>query len=363
MQYYHCETSDAMVVMDAQGLVIGWPLSARRLLGHDPADILGQPISRIFTAHDLEQGVDRYELEVARRDGFAEDDRWHLRKDGSRVWVTGTLSAIRDPSGEVLGFMKVLRDRTDLRTKIERQDALVAEGERRIRSMKTFLETLGHELRNPLSVMVNALTLLNAEVTSEKTPRSLGFLQRQVDILQGLSNDLMDLARGENDGFALAWERVHLQSLVSSIVDQLEASATSTGVRMVSILQEGAIHIDADPRRLAQVLLNMIGNAIKFTPPGGNVVIKVNEEVDEAVIRVIDTGIGIAPDTMPRIFELFARGDAAKHAVPDGLGIGLHLVRNIVEAHRGTVAARSSGVDKGAAFTIRLPLRRSSSEA
>ena len=163
--FYEHGISEAVIVMDAQGLIRGWPPSAQELLGYTEDDAIGQPISRIFTPSDLNRKIDLYELEVARKDGYAEDDRWHMRKDGTQVWVTGTLSAVRDTNGVIRGFVKIMRDRTDLRTKIERleKDGLDRFDENS--RTKLFMHTLGHELRNPLAPLSLAVKLLEGKET------------------------------------------------------------------------------------------------------------------------------------------------------------------------------------------------------
>jgi signal transduction histidine kinase len=166
----------------------------------------------------------------------------------------------------------------------------------------------------------------------------------------------MDLARGQHAGFELSLERVHLQKLLLDAVDGLQAAAQEKRVTLVPVMQEVPIHIDADPRRLSQVVANLLGNALKYTRPGGQVFLKAVEEGHEVAIRVEDTGIGISADMLPRIFEFFTQDAAARKMAPGGLGVGLGLVRQIVEAHHGSVGARSAGQEKGSEFTVRLPL-------
>ena len=354
--FYANGTSEAVIVMDAQGIIRGWAHSSQELLGYTAEEAIGQPISRIFTPDDLDRMIDVYELEVARKDGFAEDDRWHLRKDGTRVWVTGTLSGVRDDTGEIRGFVKIMRDRTDLRTKIERLEQDAGAHADEAGRTKLFMHTLGHELRNPLGPLALAVKLLEARETSPGSAQVIQIINRQVAVLTGLANDLMDLARAERSGFDLAFEQVNLQQLLLDAVEDMQAPARAKNVTLVPVLQQVAITIDADPRRLSQVVLNLLGNALKYTRPGGQVFLKAAEEVHEVAIRVEDTGIGISADMLPRIFEFFTQDAAARKMAPGGLGVGLGLVRQIVEAHHGSVGARSPGLEKGSEFTVRLPL-------
>ncbi|RYF39662.1 MAG: PAS domain-containing sensor histidine kinase [Comamonadaceae bacterium] len=354
--FYTHGISEAVIVLDPQGIIRGWPKSAQELLGYTEQEALGQPIACIFTPGDLQRKIDRYELEVARQDGYAEDDRWHLRKDGTRAWVTGTLSAVRDTSGAIRGFVKVLRDRTDLRSKIDRLEKDLRDREDQAHRSQLFMHTLGHELRNPLSPLTMAATLLAARDPAPASAQAIGIIHRQIAVLKGLADDLMDLARGQHAGFELALERVHLQKLLLDAVGDLQAAAQEKRVTLVPVMQEVPIHIDADPRRLLQVILNLLGNALKYTPAGGQVFLKAVEEGHEVAIRVEDTGIGISAEMLPKIFEFFTQDAAARKMAPGGLGVGLGLVRQIVEAHHGSVGARSAGQEKGSEFTLRLPL-------
>ncbi len=353
--FYETSTAQAIIVMDAQGIVQGWANASEELLGYTAEEAIGKPLSDIFTPHDLSQKIDVYEFEVARADGFAEDDRWHMRKDGSRVWVTGTLSAVRGPDGTVLGFVKIMRDRTDLRGKMEFIDISNAREREQARRTELFLGTLGHELRNPLGTLTLVSQLMEARDKSDELARDVEVMKRQLAVLNGLAGDLMDVARGRHDGFDLSLGRVHLQQLLSEAISDLKVTAKQKNVSLTPLLQQGPIYIQADARRMTQAIVNLVGNALKYTQAGGEVFLKLVEEVDEIVIRVEDTGLGISGEMLPRIFEFFTQDPEARKMAPGGLGVGLGLVRQIIEAHGGTVAARSPGAGKGSEFTVRLP--------
>ena len=356
---YHASPSgDAVIVLDPTGTVCGWSRACEILLGWPAEEAMGQSISVIFTPEDREKKIDIYELDVARTKGHAEDDRWHLRKDLSRVWVTGTLTGVKADDGSILGFVKVMRDRTDLRTKIEHLEMERDTVNERLQRTQLFLHTLGHELRNPLAPLTMAAHLMGTRETSPLHGNAIKVVNRQIAVLKGLADDLMDLARAHHAGFELVHERVHVQQLLADALSDLQPSADAKGIRLLAVLQEGPIHVQADRRRLTQVVLNLLGNALKYTPSGGTVFLKAGEEVNEVVVRVEDTGIGIGADMLPRIFEFFTQDGDARKMAPGGLGVGLGLVRQIVEQHGGTVAARSAGQGQGSEFTVRLPLQR-----
>jgi PAS domain S-box-containing protein len=348
--------AEAIVVLTPAGTVCGWTKGARQLLGYEESEILGKPLNRIFTPEDQSKNIHLFELEVAAADFFAEDDRWHLRKDGSRVWVTGTLSAVRDSADNLIGFVKVMRDRTDLRTRLERLEIDNASLREQAGRTDLFLHTLGHELRNPLGPLSMVTKLLRANENAKT--QAVQVIDRQVAVLKGLADDLMDIARSAHAGFELNFERIHLQKLLLNAVSDLQEAADNKKIELTALLQDGPIYIDADPRRLLQVILNLLGNALKYTPSGGKIFLKAVESAGDVVIHVEDNGMGISAETLPKIFEFFTQDADARKAVPGGLGVGLALVRQIVEQHRGSVGARSAGLGKGSEFSVRLPLER-----
>ncbi|KQP49644.1 PAS domain-containing sensor histidine kinase [Pseudorhodoferax sp. Leaf274] len=356
---YHASPSgDAFIVLDAAGIVRGWSRGSEVLLGWSAEQAVGQSISVIFTSEDRDRKIDLFELDVARTQGHAEDDRWHMRQDQSRVWVTGTMTAVRDDDGALLGFVKVMRDRTDLRTKIERLEQERDTLQEQLQRAQLFLHTLGHELRNPLAPLSMAVHLMGTRDTTPASTQAIQVIQRQIAVLKGLADDLMDLARAHHDGFELVLEPVHVQQLLSDALHDLQPNALAKGIELLAVFQEAPITLQADRRRLTQVVLNLLGNALKYTPSGGTVFLRAGEEVNEVVIRVEDSGIGIGADMLPRIFEFFTQDVGARKMAPGGLGVGLGLVRQIVELHGGTAAARSPGQGKGSEFTVRLPLQR-----
>lgn len=356
---YHASPSgDAFIVLDAGGFVRGWSRASEVLLGWTAEQAMGQSISVIFTSEDRGRRIDDYELEVARIKGHAEDDRWHVRQDQTRVWVTGTMTAVRDEDGTLLGFVKVMRDRTDLRTKIEHLERERDTLQERLQRAQLFLHTLGHELRNPLAPLSMAVHLMGTRDTGSASAQAVQVIQRQIAVLKGLADDLMDLARAHHDGFELVLEPVHVQQLLSDALQDLQPNALAKGIEVLAVFQDSPITLQADRRRLTQVVLNLLGNALKYTPSGGTVFLRAGEEVDEVVIRVEDSGIGIGADMLPRIFEFFTQDAGARKMAPGGLGVGLGLVRQIVELHGGTAAARSAGQGKGSEFTVRLPMLR-----
>jgi PAS domain S-box-containing protein len=350
----------AFVCMDPQGIVLDWSGAATRILGFTPEETLGKTVTQIFVPEDRERALDRYELQVAAQSGRAEDDRWHLRRDGTRVWVTGTVVAVRDDAGTLLGFVKTMRDRTDLRSQYEAMEAQAAELADSRERTHAFLKTLGHELRNPLAPLSNAAHIISRASSDARVATALQIISRQISTLTRLADDLMDISRLEIGKVELALKRVDLRRLLLEAVDSLQEAAKQKDLALEAILPQGPLFADIDEDRFQRVVLNLVSNAIKYTPPNGHVWVTATQDAQQVLIHVRDTGIGIAPDVLPKIFELFTRASAAVDLVPGGLGVGLAMVKEIVELHGGSVQARSAGAGKGSEFTVRI---RSSARA
>jgi PAS domain S-box-containing protein len=343
----------ALILIDKDGFIVAWLAGSQEVLGYRADEIVGKPLSTIFVAEDVERGIPEYELEVARHRGTAQDDRWHLRKDGSRIWASGTLTAMTDASG-IRGFVKTFRDRTDTRMGFEARANRLAAVEAALDSTKDFLRTLGHELRNPLGAIKNIAYILGRSEDAQLKGFS-GIVGNQVAILERLASDLMEVARLEHQKIDLRLEDFDVTQLVREEAGARMYEAREKGVDLEVLYPASAVMVRADRDRLRQAVGNLLANALKYTPRGGTVWLKANDSPDECLIRVEDTGIGIAPEVLPRIFELFTQEQRARDIAPSGLGIGLAIVREIVRMHGGTVEARSGGVGKGAEFAIRLP--------
>jgi PAS domain S-box-containing protein len=230
------------------------------------------------------------------------------------------------------------------------------------RAKDEFLATLSHELRNPLGAIVNALAALERRgAPDEVTNRLRQIIHRQADHLGRLVDDLLDVARTTAGKIVLNRQPLDLSELVGGCVRVLRTSGRARQHRIT--LRAESVVVNADATRLAQIAANMLDNAVKFTPSGGSVDIDVQREGDEALLRVSDNGIGIAPEMLSRVFELFAQGDQPMGRPAGGLGIGLTLSRRLVELHGGTITVESDGRGHGAQFTVRLPVETGAAPA
>ena len=349
-------TSHALVLMDPDGVIVGWLAGAERLFGYTASEIIGQNASALFTPEDIHRGQPAWEQMTASASGTSEDDRWQLRKDGGRIWVSGTLTALRDEQGRLLGFAKIMRNETDQKLHVDSLESRAAAAQVAGARKDNFISALGHELRNPLAAVVNATQLLKpCEPLSPETALAVGMIQRQAEFMGRMIDDLLEVARTAAGKVELHREPVVLQDIIGDAVETCRPAVDERTQVLHQLFPPVPIELEADAIRLRQVFVNLIANAAKYTQHGGTIWIKASTEGDEAVVRVRDTGVGIAPDLMPHIFELFTQAEFAGTS-EGGLGIGLSLVRDTVRLHGGSVQANSDGLGKGSEFTVRLPL-------
>ena len=222
------------------------------------------------------------------------------------------------------------------------------------RAKDQLLAVLAHELRTPLSAILNSLEVLRRCGTDDpRAERTRGIVERQARHMGRLIDDLLDVSRIDRGKVQLCKKRLHLVAAVIDAVDSVGSLIEERRHHLEVLLPPEPLYLDADPMRLEQILVNLLTNAAKYTKPGGNIWLMVERGHGEAVLRVRDTGIGIAPDILPSIFDLFVQ---EKNGSQGGLGIGLHLVRGLVRLHGGTVTAASAGPGQGSEFVVRLPL-------
>jgi PAS domain S-box-containing protein len=260
---------------------------------------------------------------------------------------------VRDERGRQVLAVIVTRDITERKRTEEalrEANARLQEADRR---KDEFLAVLAHELRNPLAPIRFALTLLRSPDSPQGRAREA--LERQVQHLVRLVDDLLDVSRITRNTVQLRCAPLNLQTLVSAAIEDIGPQASAAG-HVVTVSNDEALPVDADATRIIQVLTNLLHNAVKFTPFGGAIAVSTERDEGYAVVRVRDSGVGIAPDALPQIFEMFHHTDSSLERAVGGLGIGLTLSRRLVEMHRGTLEARSEGFNQGAEFAVRLPL-------
>jgi PAS domain S-box-containing protein len=343
----------AIFAVDANGIVTNWNTGAERVFGYTEEEMVGRTADVLWGEVDRAEGVPERERARAVAAGRAEDERWHVRKGGSRFYASGVVTPILDESGRVRGFTKVARDVTDRK----RAEEALQEADRR---KDVFLAMLAHELRNPLAPIANALHLVRLQGGDARP--ALDVIERQVEHMVRLVDDLLDVSRITRGQIKLQKKQVDLAVVISRAVESsrplIEARRHTLDVR----LPDGPLPVEGDQVRLAQVILNLLINAAKYTPEGGQIWLTVEREPGaagspgQAVVRVRDTGMGIPAEMLAGIFDLFTQVERTLDRAEGGLGIGLSLVRSLTELHGGSVEVRSEGPGQGSEFAVRLPL-------
>jgi PAS domain S-box-containing protein len=347
----------AIFLTDENGRPTSWNEGVRHVLGFEEKEFLNIDITTtIFTPEDIAQGVADAELQTAKDFGTANDDRWMMRKDKSRFFASGTTKSLRDESGRLIGFMKVMRDQTRQKEMEDDLRRVAADLSNANRRKDEFLATLAHELRNPLAPIRTGLELLRMAGDDQAMFESVRLsMEEQTQQLVRLVDDLLDMSRITSGKVTLRKERVELAAIVKSAVEATRAEVQQFGHHLTITLPSEEIHLFGDPTRLTQILSNLLTNAIRYTPPGGKIQIAADQEGQNVVLTVTDNGTGIPLDMQDRIFDMFTQIDRSAEQTNSGLGIGLTLVKRLVEMHDGEVEVTSEGDHKGSTFRIILP--------
>ncbi|HET8539910.1 MAG TPA: ATP-binding protein [Anaeromyxobacter sp.] len=277
--------------------------------------------------------------------------------DGGYRWFLSRLAPVRDVGGRVVRWIGAGIDIDERRRAEAEREGLLARVEEADRRKTEFLGVLSHELRNPLAPLRNAAYVLSrAPAGGEQARAAVGVIGRQVEQLARLVDDLLDVTRIARGKVQLRRRKVDLGNVACRTAEDHRTLLAERGVSLEVAAPTGPLWVNADATRLAQVIGNLLGNAAKFTDAGGRVALTVTEEGGRGVVRVADTGIGMPPGMLARVFEPFVQVENARHAGRGGLGLGLALVKGLVELHGGTVEARSAGEGRGAEFVVALPL-------
>jgi PAS domain S-box-containing protein len=349
-------SDDAIISKSLEGVIQSWNAAAVRVFGYTEEQAVGRHISLVIPPDRIaEEDQIISALRAGRRIEHFETER--LRADGRRVSVSLTVSPVKDDGGRVVGASKIVRDITDRKQAEADRDKFVAELAEADRRKNEFLAMLAHELRTPLAPISNAIRALRAGGgPGGAIEAAYGMLERQAGQMARLVDDLLDMSRITRGRIELRTELVELAPIAEQAVEAARSMYTSMNHELTVTLPDHAVYVSADRARLAQVIGNLLNNAAKFTDRGGHVWLTVSEEGSNAVIRVRDSGIGMAADELPRIFDMFQQVDTTLERSRDGLGIGLTLVKTLVEMQSGTVEARSDGPGLGSEFIVRLPI-------
>jgi PAS domain S-box-containing protein len=345
----------AIYMVDPDGLITSWNVGAERIKGYKREEILGRHFSRFYTDEDVDAGKPWEELANARRYGRAQDEGWRVRKDGRRFWARVVVSALHDAEGRLRGFAKVTQDLTDRRH--------IQELEKAARHVNEFIATLAHELRNPLAPIRGAVDLMGKLAPNDPAQKALReTIERQSAQLARIVDDMIDVARITRGSFSIERAPLDLAEAVRRALETAAPLVEAGRHRLDVELPAEPLALEGDLHRLTQLLANVIINAARYTPSGGDIEVRARREAGAAVVQVRDTGRGIEAAMLERIFDMFVHGRPVLERVGEGLGVGLALARRIAEAHGGSLTAQSEGTGQGALFTLRLPLAESLSE-
>jgi PAS domain S-box-containing protein len=380
----------AVVATDLDGAITYWNRFAERLYGWSADEVIGRCVLDVIPA---ETGRKSAAALLAR---LRTGESWSgellvRRKDGSGfpAWVTD--SPIYDSAGALVGNVGISSDMTDRKATLAREQEARARAEEADRHKDQFLAMLAHELRNPLGAISNAVQVVGrAAPGSSAFERARQVVERQSRHMARLVDELLDVSRISRGKIELNPQRLDLAALVRDTSEDHRRVLEAAGLSLTLELPEAPLWVDGDPTRLAQVLGNLLTNAAKFTPPGGQVTVRAGargrrgdgatgrpDSVKDrpvldlagpplapspprplASVTVTDTGIGISPELLPRLFEPFVQADRSLDRTQGGLGLGLALVKGIIELHGGRVDVRSDGIGRGATFTVEIPLQK-----
>jgi PAS domain S-box-containing protein len=337
----------SLFMVDPDGTVASWNAGAERITGYDASEIVGEPFARFYPPG--EEVMAAHHLQIAHDEGRFEDEGWRIRKDGTRFWANAVTTAVFDEQRHLRGFAHVTRDLTDRR----RIAALEEAGDR----MHEFLAMLSHELRTPLAPIQNAVSVMRMRGLEDPSLQwTRDVIDRQVTHLTRLVDDLLEVSRITSGRILLHREPVDIAEVVTRGLEAARPFIRARGHQLDVVPLAEPLVVDGDLTRLTQVLVNLLNNAARFTPHGGRIQVLAERDGTEVVLRVRDTGMGIPAELLPQVFDLFLQGDQTLDRAAGGLGIGLTLVRRLVELHGGTVTAASEGPGRGSEFLVRLPL-------
>ena len=320
------------------------------------SQIIGQHFSCFFTPEDVVSGQPEHEIQTSLAEGRSNSICWQVRKDGPRFWCRSLVTSLLGENKQTRSFARVMHDLTETQAQDaqkKRADDLAAAN----RSKEEFMALLSHELRSPLSPIMNALNILRQIKTTDPIIEQAGnIIDRQVGQMVRLVDDLLDITRITKGKLRLTKENVELRVVANHAAETVRAFMEARKHEFSVALPTQPVWVEADPARMEQVLVNLLNNAAKFTESGGLIRLTVSQEGKDAVIRVHDNGVGIAPEKLATIFDLFMQVDGSLGRSYGGLGIGLALSRNLVEMQDGRLQAQSGGLGKGSDFTVKMPL-------
>lgn len=342
--------NDGVILLDGDGMVVQANQAIDRILGRPWSEVIGRSFHELMDIPaDSEHSAFLKMLQTQHREVF--------ERTLAGRWLHVAVDPVKNQQGIVKGALGIVSDVTDRRGMEEelrrRAEGLAAADRRK----DEFLAMLAHELRNPLAPILNCLELIRHETaTNPHLGELLGIAEHQVRHMSRLLDDLLDVSRFTQGKIQLRKEDLDVSTIVAHAVETATPLVEAKGHQLTVTLPRVPVRLHGDPTRLEQVVANLLNNAAKYSEPGGRITLTADRNGDELVLRVKDTGIGLSPEMQARVFDLFAQADLSLDRTQGGLGIGLTLVRSLVEHHGGSVSVQSPGLGQGSEFTVRLPL-------
>jgi two-component system CheB/CheR fusion protein len=329
----------AMILIDTDGRIRSWNKGAEHLLQYKKSEAIGKSGAIFFTDDDKLHNAYEHELQTARRRGRAEDERWHMRKDGSTFWGSGIMVPI-SVGKKLVGYVKILRDRTDKRAFEKRKD--------------DFIAIASHELRTPLAIIRTSAELLELEARQKNDTHALKtfeVLQEHLRLVVHLVDDLLDLSKIEAGKLRPHKRRLEIRAFIEEIISNYQS------VQMKHVIHLAAgdkAYIYADKDQLAQILLNLFSNAVKYSPMADKIDVRIRTDKQSVYVYVQDYGIGMSKKHMEKIFDQFYRAEEKRHQ-STSLGIGLYVSKKLVELNGGHMGIEKSEKGKGSTLYFTLP--------
>jgi PAS domain S-box-containing protein len=342
-------SQDAVISMSMQGIILSWNGGAEQLFGYTSTEAMGRPTTIVIPPERLDEEREIL-ARIARGERVEPFETVRVAKDGHRRHVSLTVSPMRDDAGEIIGASKIARDITDRK---RAEEALREADNHKDR----FIALLAHELRNPLAPLRSALQVMRlAQGDPGAVTTAREVMERQLGHMVRLIDDLLDISRIGQNKLELRRTRLLLADVVSSAVETARPVIDEAGHQLIVSLPAQPVHLDGDLTRLSQVLSNLLTNSAKYTDRGGRIQITAERRGGDAQICVSDNGIGIPTESLTSVFDMFSQVDRRSERPTGGLGIGLALVKGLVEMHGGTVTAASGGLGRGTTVTVTLPV-------
>jgi PAS domain S-box-containing protein len=367
----------AICTLDPNGFILTWNIGAQQLKGYTAEQIVGQHFSRFYTPEDIEHNRHEDALLQARCDGWFEEEGWRVRKDGSRFRANIVIFALRDETGTLQAFGEISReigehrgtegarrlarlDREEIAERVKEKTSdlsrVISDLEKTSRLKDDFLAMVSHELLTPLTSASGWLKLIRGGGLSDaQVVHALEVMDRSLSAQRDLIQDLLNVSRVVSGNLKITPQAMNPARMIEETVDSLRPSFDAKQLQIGLDLDSGIV-IQADPVRFQQIVWNLLTNAAKFTLPNGWIRVLLKRSEGRAILSVSDTGEGIAREFLPYVFDRFRQAPASRSGQTSGLGLGLAIVRHLVELHGGTILVNSRGLGHGSTFSVSIPI-------